>query len=150
RGPTTDGVHDAGTGEVHVRTAERGVLQLEEPATTPGPVAEDRVDEGTDQEAPDDEGLPRPTLSHGAREDRRGGVHEHHLEEEQDRDARVERLRAEEEALVAEEPPGRLTDGDRRLLVEHTDAGAEVPGAADPTEHDREAADPEADHAQAV
>ena len=46
--------------------AVEAVAELAQPATTPGPATEDRVVEGTTEQAPSDERLPLPTLSHRA------------------------------------------------------------------------------------
>ena len=53
-----------------------------------------------DHEAEDHERRELPALGHGAGRDGRGGVHEHHLEQEQRRDRRRVDRRRQEEALA--------------------------------------------------
>ena len=82
--------------------------ELRQPAAAPDPHAVDRVDDSGHEDAHRDERRELPALGHGAGDDRRGGVHEDELEQEEREDADVVGAvaeRAEQEALVAEEAP---------------------------------------------
>ena len=78
----------------------------------------DRVDEHRHEEAEDDERGELPALGHRAGRDRRGGVHEHHLEQEEREDADVVGVAAQEEALHAEQAERLAEERDRELVVE--------------------------------
>ena len=109
-------VHHGGTGEVDVPVTEAELLaQRGQPAAAPDPVAEQRVDDHRHEEPEDEERRPLPALGHGAGRDRAGGVHEHHLEEEQREHADVVGVAAQEEALHAEEPERVAEQADREL-----------------------------------
>ena len=80
---------------------------------------------------------------------RPGGVHEHHLEQEQREDADVVGVAAQEEALEAEEAEGVAEQVDGELVVERRGA-AERGDRADAAHLQREAADPVAEHADRI
>ena len=106
RGEAADHVHHAGAGEVDGAVAEADVAaESAEPAAAPDPVAEDGVDDRSDEECVDDEGRELPALGHRAGRDGRRGVHEDHLEEEEADDDDVVGTAGQEEARVAEDPP---------------------------------------------
>ena len=84
-----DGVHDGRAGEVTEHDAvghdavEPAHGVAEPAARTPDPVAEDRVDEARHAGAVEDVALEARAADHGARRDRRGGVGEGELEQEE-------------------------------------------------------------------
>src|ERR1035437_7765019 len=134
--------------------AEAEVLaELCEPAAAPYPVAIERIGECADPESIDHEILDVPALGHGAGRNRRGGVHEHHLEQEQGEDRGIEisiSQASEEETLVAEDPHRVSEDGDRGFPVEELQAlsqcglpanGCRAAGVS--AEHQRKADSPE-------
>jgi hypothetical protein len=97
-------VHDGGAGEV--LEAELG-----DPAATPGPRADHRVDQGGHHGRDDDVGTELHPLGDGAGHDRRRGGGEHRLEGEVDLQrvaglGHVVRGGGEEEAVGAEQPRG--------------------------------------------
>ena len=101
-------VHDAGTGEV-------AVAELGEPATAPGPVDDDRVDERGQEHRVDRVRTEAHALRDGTGDDgrRRGG--ERHLEEEVDfLGDEVVAAGPEEPAVRADEPAGRARRRRRR------------------------------------
>ena len=78
RDRAADGVHDGGAGEV----AERERLHDRQPAVrSPGPVADDRIDEAGDADAVEDVADEAAAADHGARRDRRARVGEGELED---------------------------------------------------------------------
>ena len=76
--------------------------ELREPAAAPHPVGEQWIREHRHEEAEDDERGELPALRHRAGGNRRGGVHEHHLEQEQRVYAHVIGVTGEEEAFQTE------------------------------------------------
>src|SRR5205814_2524987 len=88
------------------------VAQLRQPAAAPHPAAVDRVDEGADEEAEDEEAPEGPAFGEGAGGDGGGGVHEDHHEQEPDDGGAVvggpTLARGEEEADLAEESPAAV------------------------------------------
>ena len=81
----------------------RSSAQLRQPAAAPDPVGVDGIDDRRDHEAEEHERGEPPALGHRAGGDGRGGVHEHHLKQEQRRHRRGVDGRREEEAARAEE-----------------------------------------------
>jgi hypothetical protein len=74
-----DRVNDGGAGEVM-----EGPGEVVQPAVrAPGPVAEDRVEEAADADAVPEVAPEAGAAEHGARGDRRAGVGERELEEEE-------------------------------------------------------------------
>ncbi|CAB4660151.1 unannotated protein [freshwater metagenome] len=111
RSNTTSSMHNTRTGEVDVAIAPvQRVAKLGEPAAAPGPRTEKWVVDGTAEQAPDNEGLELPALSHRASGNGCGGVHErHHVKEECGCCARVGKIAAVEpgtgpSALPQEDP----------------------------------------------
>ncbi len=140
-------VDDARACEVDVAEAELEVVaELAEPAAAPGPPTEQRVVERAAEQAPADERLPLPALGHRAGRDRRRRVHEgDHVQEE----------RGDRRGVggSGETPPGAapqerpVTEPDEAIRTERL-VEAEVPGIAEPREHQREADQEERDEAQ--
>ena len=149
-GDASDHVHDRRAREVHVAVAEPEVgAELREPAAAPDPVRKERIGEHRDEEAVDEERRPLPALGHRAGGDRAGGVHEHHLEQEQREHAHVVHVRAQEEALGAEEAERMAEERDHELAVERRRAPEH--GHRAHTAHlQGEAADPVAEHADGI
>ena len=109
-----DHVHDRGSGEVDVTVTEAELLaERRQPAAAPHPVGEQRVHHHRHEEPEDDERRELPPLGHRAGRDRAGGVHEHHLEEEEREHADVVGVAAQEEPLHAEEPERVAEQADR-------------------------------------
>ena len=125
-------VHHGRAGEVAEAHAAVGGLQ--EAARAPGPVAEDRVDEAADGEAVEQVALEVGASDHRPRRDRRAGVGEGELEQEE---------RHERDAGV-----GRPVEGVRRRgAVEEEELVAD--DAVAEAEHEGEAERPEQQRAQA-
>ena len=120
-----------------------------QPATAPHPVGEKRVDHHRHEEPEDDERRELPALSHRAGRDRAGGVHEHHLEEEEREHADVVGVAAQEEALHAEEAEGVAEETDGELAIERCGA-AKHAQSTDAAHLQRVAADPVPEHAYRV
>ena len=76
RDRAADGVHDGRAGEV----VERHAIDRQPAVRTPGPVADDRVDEAGDADAVEDVADEAAAADHRARGDRRAGVGEGELE----------------------------------------------------------------------
>ena len=162
-------MHDAGAGVVAGSVAQApAIAHLCQPAAAPHPASEDRVDEGADEEAEDEEALEAPPLGAGASYDGGGGVHEDHHEQEPDCDGTVialaggdRRLAAQKVTGVADDAPAVVlravilhgrTDGDHRVERRNAAklAGAADVGAVGATAHEGEAADEEAEHPKGV
>ena len=148
RDHAADHVHHRRAGEVDVAVAEAEVAaERREPAAAPHPVAEQRVDDHRHEEAEDAERRELPALGHRAGGDRRRGVHEHHLEQEEREHADVVAVAGQEEALRAEEAERVAEEVDGELVVERRRA-AERRQRADAAHVQREAADPVPEHAE--
>src|ERR1041384_7485858 len=101
---------DAGTGVVDcAMTQSHAIAELREPAATPDPATEDRIDDRSDDDAEQEEALEAPTLGARTRDDRRGGVHEYHHEQEQHDCSGVIAVTGEEEAGRAQQAPAVVT-----------------------------------------
>jgi hypothetical protein len=138
-------VDHPGAGEVDVAVPEARLgAELGEPAAAPGPHAEDRVDDDRHPEAVDDERGELPAFGHGAGHDRRGGVHEHQVEQEVGHHPDVVDA-VEGEPLGAEQPPAAEVERAGERV-----GAAEVGDVADAAEHQRVAGEPEAEDADPV
>ena len=112
-------VHDRRAGKVDVTMTETEFLsKRRQPATAPNPVGEKRVDHHRHEEPEDDERRELPALGHRAGRDRAGGIHEHHLEEEEREHADVVGVAAQEEALHAEEAEGVAEETNGEVAIE--------------------------------
>ena len=151
-GPATHHVDNARACKVHVRPIEATLVEREQPPAAPDPVGHHRLDQRADEDAPDHEAHPRPAFGDRAGEDRRRGVHEDHLEEEEDGDADIQRPRRKKEPLVAEDAVINARDGDAPLFVEREEPRSEVRRTRQPhaPEGDSEAHRPVGQHADAV
>src|SRR5712671_5995431 len=92
--------------------------ECREPSVAPHPVTVHRVDDSSDEDGEDAERRKLPPLRCRAGGNRRGGVHEHHLEEEVREDGSVVGDSREEEALHAEQPPIVAAQMNAELAVE--------------------------------
>ncbi len=107
RGDSSDSVHHARSGEIAVALAQAGVgAQLREPSAAPGPVAIERIGDRAHDDGGDCEGGELPPFGAGAGHDREGGVHEHHFKQEDDHDAYVIGVAAQQIPGLAEKAPG--------------------------------------------
>ena len=138
----------AGVVEVPVAQAEVGA-EVRQPAAAPDPATVDGVDEGAEQDREEAEADELPALGEGTRGDGRRGVHEHHLEQEEDEDGGVVGVAREEEALVAEEVERLAEEFEGEHLVEDVRA-VEGEHGSPAAGHEAEADRPEAQHADAV
>src|SRR5262249_33263490 len=121
--PATDCVNHAAAGEVYVPLTQSEVRpKLREPATTPGPVAINGIDQGRNKQRIDTEGGPFPALGHSTGRDGGGGIHENHLEQEHHRDPNVVGPIRQEETFIANQPPGMTIDRNRKLVGQGTQA----------------------------
>ena len=146
RSGTPCGVHDARAGEVDVAEPQlEAVAELREPPAAPGPRTEERVVDGAAEQAPPDEALELPPFRHRTRGDGRRGVHEgHHVEEEGGSGS--EHLRVDARHGPGSGPqehpvPGADEIGPQRV-------GQPEHAVAEPSEHDGEADQEEADQSQ--
>src|SRR4051812_34665838 len=87
-----------------------------QPPATPNPIRVDRIDERRYHEAEGDEGSKLPSFSERTGGDGRGGVHEHHLEQESSGDGGCEDRDGQEEASRPEKAPQLAADVDAELL----------------------------------
>src|SRR5450631_619755 len=130
------------------------IAKLCQPAATPHPRSEDRVDDAADKDAEDEEALEAPALRTGTGHDGRRGVHEDHHEEEEHDGRRVVAGATQEEARRSKEPPSMVAihgRADSEHVIERRHA-AEAGGTANrravhAAAHEREAAHEEAEHA---
>src|SRR5258706_224515 len=125
-------------------TAERG-----QPATTPNPIRVNRIDEGRDHEAENDETAELPALRERAGRNRRRGVHEHHLEQERGGDGRRVLSDRQEKAAHARQAK-RLAEQRERDLVRERSVAAEGRERADAAHLQTEADRPKPDDADRV
>ncbi len=106
RKTATNHVYDAGAGKVNCPVAPaHGAPQIRQPAAAPHPSAHNGVDQHADPEAHPDEALEVEPLGHGAGGDGGRGVHEDHLKEEEDQDAKVGGKAAQHEARETHDAP---------------------------------------------
>src|SRR5258707_871870 len=135
--------------------------QLRQPTTAPNPAAEDRIRDGTDEQTEDEETLEAPPLCTRAGDDGRGGVHEHHFEEEPNRCCCVISFAREEEPGEATHTPRFAADHDIPHVIQRwqtteltrpTDgsAGGTIGDTISATAHEREPANEETEHPDSV
>ena len=90
RGDATHRVHHAGSGKVGIAGAQSVIgAQLGEPSAAPRPVGEHGISDRAQENGRDAEGDILPAFGRGAGHDGQRGVHEDHLEQEQNHDADV-------------------------------------------------------------
>ena len=89
-GDASDRVDDARTGEVRIAVSQAEVgAEVREPATAPRPVGIKRIREGAHHKRRHDERRVLPAFGRRAGHDGERGIHEHHLEQEQNHDENV-------------------------------------------------------------
>src|SRR5262245_18809989 len=87
---TSDGVNNAGSGEVTVSMTQSEIdSELGEPTATPGPIPEKGIDNGAQSDGGNAEGRIFPTFCRGPCHNGRRRIHEDHLEEEEDHDTDI-------------------------------------------------------------
>ena len=110
-GHSADRVHHSGAREVAIAMAQPIVdAELRRPSTAPCPIAIERVNDCSEEEGRDREGEELPALGCGARDDRRGGVHEDHLEQEHHHHANIVGWTAQEKSALTEQTPRLSAD----------------------------------------
>src|SRR5258708_1035041 len=124
--------------------------QCGEPAAAPDPVAEDGVDEHGNEQAEDEEGLEGPSFRHAAGGDGSRRIHEHHLEEEERKNAYVIDLAVEEKAYCTQQ---------LEIVSEHMNGpfvGDDAGGASQcrciqtTAEHKGKTTDPKSEHSKSI
>src|SRR5256885_5355004 len=130
--------------------AESKVLaQHRQPAAAPHPVSEEGIDDRSYKQTVNDECGILPAFGHRACRNRCGGVHEHHLEEEQCKNGYVIGRAREEEACAAEETEALPKEIDCHLVIQ-SGVAAHGSYSAEAPEHYAETEHVESDHAQRI
>src|SRR2546422_9139335 len=88
------------------RSQAQVASQLRKPASTPGPVGEQRIRDGAHDDRRDAEREKFPALRARAGHNREGRIHKHHLEQEYDHHAHVIGVAGKKISTLSEQTPG--------------------------------------------
>ena len=125
------------------------LAQHGQPASSPDPVSVDRIDDGPDKPAVDEEGEIFPALGQGTGGNGCRRVHEDHLEEKQGEDRDIIDGAGKEETLAAKESELLSEERDGDFMVEPGITAQSADGAQS-AEHEGKPADVESEHAQGI
>ena len=119
RDPGAGGMHDGRAGEVDEAHVGQEGAAVRTEAGAPGPVDEDGIDDERDEDRAENVGEQAHALGDRARNDRRGGAAEHHLEDEE---SHLPRIEIRQQEIIAVEAEGQAA---ARRECEHEAGRAE-------------------------
>ena len=123
--------------------------KLGEPAATPNPVAENRIDDRRHEQDEIDKRSKLPPLGHRPGRNRGGDVREQSLREKQGEHAPIDHLGGQKELGEAEQAELVAEERDRDLAIRES-VTADRSAAADSAVHQRKADGKESQHAQGI
>ena len=144
-------VNDRRARKVQRSMAEAEILaEHRQPPAAPYPVGVEGIDDHGDEKTVDHEILERPSFSHRTCGNGGGGVHEHHLKQEESENRSVVGHARKKEALRPEQPEILTEKSNGRFTVEKSRSAGKTGHAADAAHLEGKSTDPVAEHAYAI